>query len=113
MTPEVRYWQMDLLNGGHETCNHKLYKLSCEQYEELLKRANGHCEICGLAGREATREKLFIDHDHAHGWRGVRGLICSRCNMLVRDVERRWREDPRVSAYLSRAWFLGSSKTTS
>lgn len=105
MTPEVRYWQMDLLNGGHETCNHKLYELSCNDYEELLKRSRGLCEVCGIPGREVTREKLFIDHDHAHGHTAVRGLICARCNMLVRDVDRGWRKDPRVTAYLANAWF--------
>jgi len=93
---------MSVLNGGHESCNHKVYGLSCDQYERLLNRNGGLCEICGIPGRLAARGKLYIDHDHAGGWTAVRGLVCSRCNIRIRDAEMGRDATPGVLAYLAR-----------
>lgn len=74
------YFQIDLLNPGHENCRHKDYALSCHNYEVLLKRANGQCELCGLLGMYNQWRKLHIDHDNRVGQWGVRGLLCYLCN---------------------------------
>jgi hypothetical protein len=58
----------------------KTYGLTAEQYEALLAHQGGACAIC--AGER--RYRLNVDHDHATG--AVRGLLCRRCNRLLRDV---------------------------
>jgi hypothetical protein len=104
---------------AHESCNHLLYKLSCADYEALLARCGNRCEICGVRGEDAPRRKLFIDHDHRYGLYAIRGLLCARCNILMRDVDRCRRTDDRATGYLANAWFMwrlvnppGSEKRT-
>lgn len=75
-----QFFQLDLLNSGHETCRHNDYKMTCGQYELLLKRAKGRCEMCGLWGVHNQKAKLHIDHDYKLGNWAVRGLLCYRCN---------------------------------
>lgn len=73
-------YQLDLLNPGHENCRHTHYALNCHNYEVLLERAKGRCEMCGIFGVENQWRKLFIDHDFRHGYWAVRGLLCWLCN---------------------------------
>ena len=56
------------------------YGLTAEQYETLLAAQDGVCAICG----GSRRYRLNVDHDHSTG--RVRGLLCRRCNKLLRDV---------------------------
>lgn len=56
------------------------YGLTVEQYEALLAHQDGACAIC--CG--TRRYRLNVDHDHATGL--VRGLLCRRCNKLLRDA---------------------------
>jgi len=59
-------------------------KLGCtpDQYQELLKKQDGKCAICGISGGHRSRYgkicKLSVDHDHKTGV--VRGLLCNNCN---------------------------------
>ena len=79
------------------------YGLTAEQYDALLAHQGGVCAICG----GERRYRLNVDHDHATGL--VRGLLCRRCNKLLRDV----RDDRdllyRAAAYLNvpTAQYLG------
>ena len=54
------------------------YGITLDDYNALLKKQGGTCAICKTA---PTLKKLFIDHDHKDG--RVRGLLCSRCNLLL------------------------------
>lgn len=49
------------------------YKLSNEDYNNLLTIQNSLCAIC------FAKADLVIDHDHNTG--KVRGLLCSNCNL--------------------------------
>lgn len=64
----------------HSTCRHRDYRLTCEQFTDLLERAGHSCELCGRADI-----RLHIDHV-IHG--PVRGLLCPKCNALMSHVDR-------------------------
>lgn len=96
-------WQLRLLDRGHDTCGHWTYWLSCEEYEALLARSGGFCELCGMPGFETPGGKLVIDHDPRQGQWAVRGLLCQYCNQ---NLHRRPPTHPAVAAYLHNAWFL-------
>lgn len=53
------------------------YKLSAEEYENLLAQQDHKCAIC-------LRPLLrLINVDHNHKTKIVRGLLCSNCNTLL------------------------------
>lgn len=64
------------------------YKLSLEQYDELLKVQNSKCAIC-LTEQSELIHSLFIDHDRSccpgqeSCGKCVRGLLCSNCNFAI------------------------------
>lgn len=61
----------------------KKYKITYDQYLELLKHQKNRCGVCGSLDHYNKRTgnlllTFFIDHDHNTG--KVRGLLCSPCN---------------------------------
>ena len=57
----------------------KIYGLEKKEYDEMLKKQNGKCAICGKDSVRKNRNiALSIDHDHETG--KVRGLLCTKCN---------------------------------
>jgi|TARA_B110000259_G_scaffold175665_1_gene211063 hypothetical protein len=61
----------------------KNYKITFDQYLELLKYQKNRCAICGSRDHKNKRTgnmllTFFVDHDHETG--KVRGLLCSPCN---------------------------------
>lgn len=57
----------------------KLYGLSLEQYNSLLKQQKGLCKICRRVNTNGRR--LSVDHNHIT--RKVRGLLCGPCNVAI------------------------------
>lgn len=57
----------------------KNFKIDPLVYEELLKKQNNVCAICGEEC--AARTRLSIDHDHKTG--AIRGLLCMSCNLGI------------------------------
>jgi hypothetical protein len=51
------------------------YKLSSEDYQKILDRSGGKCEICG---QDFTKTPHV---DHCHITKQVRGLLCGKCNI--------------------------------
>lgn len=69
----------------------KTYNMTIEDWNEMYKKQNGCCAICGIHQMNIPNNgKLHVDHNHKTG--KVRGLLCSRCNQVLglfdEDVER-------------------------
>lgn len=58
----------------------KRYGISLEDYEEMLKKQNKKCKICGSEeyGRKSSN---YFAVDHCHKTGKVRGLLCHQCNV--------------------------------
>ncbi len=61
------------------------YKLTLEQYDEMLEKQGGVCAICGKAEvmvhQNGSVKRLAVDHNHDTGQ--IRGLLCARCNAAL------------------------------
>lgn len=57
------------------------YGITLEDYEALLVEQNFVCKLCGIEAWAAggPGNRLNVDHDHKTG--GIRGLLCSKCNV--------------------------------
>lgn len=55
------------------------YKMTKQQYEDLLSAQKNVCEICKKTNKENRR--LAVDHCHKNG--NVRGLLCRECNTAL------------------------------
>ena len=53
------------------------YKITPEQYQELLLRQGGKCAIC----KQTWIRRLSVDHDHKTG--RIRSLLCNNCNTAI------------------------------
>jgi len=67
-----------------------MYKLEEDAYNEMLRRQQNRCLICGLLFDEKIKlKKTCIDHDHAccPGAKScgqcIRGIICYACNTML------------------------------
>ena len=56
----------------------KMYGMSLEDYDKLLKQQDGVCAICL---QDEPNGPLRVDHDHETGQ--VRGLLCHKCNAAL------------------------------
>jgi len=57
------------------------YNISQEAHDAILKKQKNRCAIC----RKKFRATPHIDHDHKTGRN--RGLLCSRCNLAIGQLE--------------------------
>jgi len=68
----------------------RVYGITHQDYEEMLKAQGGLCAICRKADTKSKRRSkwmpLCVDHDHGTG--KVRGLLCHPCNVGLGIVER-------------------------
>lgn len=53
----------------------RVFKLSVEQWDEMMLKQGGMCAICD------EESKLGVDHDHVTG--NVRALLCNQCNSAI------------------------------
>lgn len=60
-----------------------------EIYEQMYIRQKFRCAICN---RKVSINKILVDFDRTDIHEEVRGLVCKRCNKLLRLADR----DPRV-----------------
>jgi hypothetical protein len=62
----------------------RLFGVTPEQFDEMLNSQNGRCAICNKP-HSADKRSFAVDHDHKTG--KVRGLLCSRCNLTLGQLE--------------------------
>jgi hypothetical protein len=55
----------------------KIYNLTLTQYNELKRKQNNCCTICG----KKSKRRLSVDHNHKTG--KIRGLLCHKCNAAL------------------------------
>jgi hypothetical protein len=84
----MRVWNANHQRSVRATKMKRNFGISIEEYEALYQRANGCCEICGVAvpshldnDAKKLAAKVAIDHDHTTG--RVRGLLCGPCNCSI------------------------------
>ncbi|MFF9118286.1 endonuclease domain-containing protein [Streptomyces massasporeus] len=82
-------------------CGHRLYGLSCQDYDRLIAHAKGACQICGTGPNQTGHGFLVVDHDDQVGQWAVRGLLCQDCNSaLPMGSTPAWATD-----YLAKPWW--------
>jgi hypothetical protein len=67
-----------------------------ELYDQLLKEQGG---VCGICGRLPKKRRLAFDHNHKHHF--PRGLLCTRCNILLGVFEKSFSNPYKVEAIFS------------
>jgi hypothetical protein len=75
----------------------RVYGISMEEYNLMKEKQNGKCAICHIDEKELDRE-LAVDHCHTTGV--VRGLLCSKCNLLLGQIQDNKETVKRMLAYL-------------
>lgn len=98
-------------SASGKTCHHFLrYRMTCDEYDGLLARAAGRCEICGAPEAEVPRQRLLIDHFQAGDEFHVRGLVCYPCNTVMSclDGNKTWGDNRRweqaAKRYAENSW---------
>jgi hypothetical protein len=64
------------------------YGMTLEEYEDMLRRQQGRCAICGSSDwgmRRDVKQELVVEHDHYTG--AVRGLLCMNCNAGIGNLK--------------------------
>jgi len=77
------------------------YGITVEERERLLTLQGGHCAICPRKDSDIKGRRLHVDH--CHKTKRVRGLLCTRCNLAIGQME----DDPdrlrRAADYIERS----------
>ena len=59
----------------------RLYNLTLEQYNEMLKKQDLKCAICNEPLDLQNPHGVNIDHNHLTG--KIRGILCNKCNLAI------------------------------
>ena len=71
--------KIEVKNGLREWNLKTNFGMTIQNYEELLDKQNGTCDICN--GINENGNRLSVDHDHNTG--KIRSLLCSNCNLMI------------------------------
>lgn len=56
------------------------FGITIEQYNEIFDKQGGCCAVCN---RHQSEFKMALAVDHNHMTDGIRGLLCSNCNLIL------------------------------
>lgn len=89
----------------------RVYGITLDQYNQLLKSQGGGCGICGKSPEDEGKA-LAVDHDHKTG--EVRGILCSYCNHRRIGRHNDWTIVQKMADYLKTGtgWFVPKRKKT-
>lgn len=61
------------------------YRMSPEEYEEMLRACAGRCPCCKVPFSALIGATPVVDHCHTRGHvrEAVRGIICAHCNFVI------------------------------
>lgn len=78
----ARGWRRENPRKSRSIDLKKMFGITIEQYDEMLRDQGGVCKICGEAERRADGAGRYtnLSVDHCHSTGRVRGLLCSSCN---------------------------------
>lgn len=80
------------------------YGLTVEEYEAMLAAQGGGCALCG-SDKAGGIGRFHVDHDHRFAMgdkRGVRGILCHRCNTGIGALGDNLDAMERAMRYVSR-----------
>lgn len=61
------------------------YRMTVQEYDEMVDCQQGVCKICGEGPERSSHGRLHVDH--CHETRVIRGLLCLRCNTALGVIE--------------------------
>lgn len=67
-------------NCSQQNRNLIKYGLSRDEYNNLFTKQNGKCAICKIS-QDQLSKTLAVDHNHIT--QKVRGLLCTKCNLML------------------------------
>jgi hypothetical protein len=76
---EYRKQNPEIIAKSRRRWRLKLYNLTMEAWEQMFEQQGRCCKIC--KGTETMRNAWHTDHCHVTG--KVRGILCSRCNLML------------------------------
>lgn len=76
------------------------YNMTREEHDKMLSLQNHKCAICGIDEKEATKQKLYVDHCHKSG--KVRALLCHSCNAGIGLMKESIQTLTKAIAYLDK-----------
>jgi hypothetical protein len=83
-----KHYQANKVQHTAEVLRNKLkrkYGLTLDEYNQLLQDQNGQCAVCHTSDwgntRWGTVKRATVDHNHLTG--KVRGLLCTKCNVVL------------------------------
>ena len=69
--------------GKRKDALKRKFGISLKEYDEIFAKQNGICVICG---QTEINRRLAVDHNHKTD--KIRGLLCTRCNFWVGQMEK-------------------------
>ena len=73
---------VEYVEGWRERHLKRKYGISIEQYNKMFYEQGGKCKICGCM-KNKNKRQYFMNVDHCHETGKVRGILCSKCNIIL------------------------------
>ncbi len=96
-TDTRRKWEAANVNKRRGYHLKRRFGISLADYWAMHRRQRG---LCGICGKPPTRR--WLDVDHCHTTKEVRGLLCNPCNRSLGHIERYLAKPTRIDKWLRR-----------